>query len=56
VEDWERKLLDKAKEVVKHGWGRCEIIVTNKGLRKQYSRTLTDVDDEKPLQSFKKGI
>ena len=56
MEDWERKLLDKAKEVVKHGWGRCEIVITNNGLRKQYSRTLTDVDDEKPLQSFKKGV
>jgi len=56
MEDWEKKLLDNVNEVIKHGWGRCEIVITNNGLRKQYSKTITDVDIEKPLQSFKKGV
>ena len=54
--EWEKKLIDKAKQVVKSGWGRIEMCVTNKGKRKSYAQTFTDVDDEKPLQSFKKGI
>ena len=30
--------------------------VTNEGKRKSYAQTFTDVDDKKPLQSFKKGV
>ena len=54
--NWEKKLIDKARQVVESGWGRIEMCVTNKGKRKSYAQTFTDVDDEKHLQSFKKGI
>ena len=54
--NWEKKLIDKARQVVESGWGRIEMCVTNEGKRKSYAQTFTDVDDEKPLQSFKKGV
>lgn len=56
MEGWRKELMDKAEEVVERGWGRVEIVVTNNGMRRQFSQTFTDVDEEKPLQKYKKEI
>ncbi|MCK4306654.1 hypothetical protein KAW50_00335 [candidate division WOR-3 bacterium] len=56
MENWQKELLDKAEEVVKHGWGRVEFIVTKNGRRKQYSKTITDVEDEEPLRKSRNMI
>ena len=50
MEDWKKKLIEKADEVVKHGWGRVEICITNNGKKKAYTQTFTEVEDEKSLQ------
>ena len=56
MENWRKEIMDRAEEVVKHGWGRVEFIVTKDGKRKQYSKTLTDVEEEEHLQKSVKVI
>ena len=53
MEDWERKLLDKAKEVKKKGWGGIEWIITKNGKREQTKQWFTDVREKSPLQKYK---
>ena len=54
--EWEKKLIDKARQVVKSGWGEVSLTVSANGRRLTTSQKFTEVSQEKPLQSFKKGV
>jgi len=54
--NWEKKLIDKARQVVESGWGEVSLTVSANGRRLTTSQKFTEVSQEKPLQSFKKGV
>lgn len=56
MEEWEKDLLNKAKEVKKKGWGGIEWVITKNGGREQIKQWFTSVREESPLQKFKKEV
>ena len=56
MNEWEEKLLNKIRKVIKHGWGDINISISAEGLRKNVFWGFRDLDEEKPLQKYKKGV
>jgi len=48
MSDWKAKLIDKAEQVVKHGWGKVSMTCTNHGKNRSYEVSFTerDIDNE----------
>ena len=54
--EWEEETIEKIRKVIDYGWGEVKITISADGGRKNVFYGFGDVSQEKPLQSFKKGV
>lgn len=47
---WQKELIAKAEEVVKHGWGKVSMTVTANGRRRAFDRNFHDIDDDSQVK------
>ena len=47
MNDFEAKIINKIRKVLKHGWGEVKIVISSNGQRRTFYETLTEIDEEK---------